>query len=97
MIQGWRGYVLIGGLCVVLGLTALLILNRMGSEVQADMQAKCDALDGALVFYECYHAGDIFLDPKDRCVNKIAGYVCELPDGSEVQFHYDVLAREVRP
>lgn len=69
----------------------------MGTQVQEDMELKCKNLQGELVFYECYHAGDWFLDEDDRCVNKMTGYVCELPDGSEVEFHYDVLAGEVRP
>ena len=97
MMQGWKGYVLIAGLCAVLGLTCLVLLSSLGDQVQADMKQRCDALEGKLVFYECMSSMDLFLENKDRCVNKMAGYVCELSDGSEVQFHYDVLAGEVRP
>lgn len=97
MMQGWRAYVLIAGLCVLLGLTCLLVLSHLGEEVQQDMQSKCDALDGKLVFYECLNSMDLFVSQGDRCANKIAGYVCELPDGSEVQFSYHVFAGEVRP
>lgn len=97
MKQGWRDFLVIGSVCLILGVTALLILSHLGNEVQEDMDLKCNALGGKLVFYECLHAGDVFVKAGDRCANKITGYVCELPDGSEVQFTYDALAGEVRP
>lgn len=96
MNKGWRDGLLIGSVCGLLALTALVILSRMETQVQEDLQLKCDALDGKLVFYECMSSGDWFVEKGDRCVNKITGYACELPDGSEVQFHYD-LRGELRP
>lgn len=97
MKHGWQDILLISGVCVLLAVSVMLILSRMGTQVQEDMKIKCDALHGDLQFYECMSSSDIFLQAQDRCSGKVAGYVCVLSNGSEVEFAYDVLAGEVRP
>lgn len=97
MSAGLKQVLLVGSVCMLLGLTAMIVLNMVSRNVQHDMEFKCQALQGELVFYECYHAGDWFLEEGDRCTNKMAGYMCELPDGSNVEFYYDVWSGKVKP